>query len=180
MPCLLHTSQTKVVQTANYSCVTTDKSRAKCSSSSFTSIHMVHPSTANHPATGEILHSDTSASHQLQNPSKFNKIWNFSGLTHFHCVWFPIQATWESNRKGECSYKIGMAKEEKKVCYCSYSVAKMNLLLTHLKSFHFYATVYSGTQPGTYRHYLLSMKYFYNETLIFWISSCAGKKYVWC
>lgn len=83
--------------------------------------------------------------------------------------------------KRECSYKIGMAKKKTKVevCYCSYTSAKMNSLLTHLKSFHFYATVYSATQPRTHRQYLLSMKYFYNETLIFWICSHTGKKYVW-
>lgn len=57
MSCSLHTSQTNMVQAANYSCVTADKTGAKCrSSSSFTSVHMVHPSIANHRTTDEILH----------------------------------------------------------------------------------------------------------------------------
>lgn len=56
MPCSLHTSQTNMVQAANYTCVTTDKTGAKCSSSSFMSVHMIHPSIANQQATDEILH----------------------------------------------------------------------------------------------------------------------------
>ena len=56
MLCSLHTRQTNMVQAANYFCVTTDKTGAKCSSSSFTPVHTVHPSIADHWATDEILH----------------------------------------------------------------------------------------------------------------------------
>lgn len=61
---------------------------------------MVHPSIPYHWATDEICKSDISVSHQLHKPSKFNKIWNFSGLTHLRSIWFPMQAMWKSNEKG--------------------------------------------------------------------------------
>lgn len=46
-----------MVQAANYSCIATDKTGVKCSCSfSFMSVHMVHPSIADHRATDDTLH----------------------------------------------------------------------------------------------------------------------------
>lgn len=56
MSCCLHACQTNMVQAANYSRVSAGKTGAKCSSSSFMSVHTVCPSIANHRATDEILH----------------------------------------------------------------------------------------------------------------------------
>lgn len=181
MPCSLHTSQTNMVQAANYTCVTTDKTGAKCSSSSFMSVHTVHPSIANQQATDEILHRviplQATSSKTPQSSIKSETF-----LVSPISIAFDFLSRQCERVTGRESVHTRLAwlRKKNQVCYCSYSAAKMNSLLTHLKSFHFYATVYSATQPRTYRQYLLSMKYFCNETLIFWTSSYAGKKYVWC